>query len=192
MLKPDYYKREISENYKVGSGYGNDYFEGTKSRGIFELLLNGVVVRIIPPYGLQKYTFLPNEEELEKIHESDRDFKSMDERRFYSFYTADIVFYVNDSRAGESFRHNMEQHAIDPLFTCVVHCITPETYTILSKEIRINLPIAHSDLNIQTMHLRKEDLIKYKLVCFLDETLPKISNLLTDDMKASLGLGTPL
>ena len=82
----------MKTNYSIEFDHGNNYFEGGKSRGVFEIIINGkVVIRILPKFESSEFRCPTNRNLLEYLHITERDFHSKNENRYYQFYTADIV-----------------------------------------------------------------------------------------------------
>jgi hypothetical protein len=59
MLKPNYHWKEKGKNYKIWVYHGNNYFGFKRTRGIYEVLINGYVVRFISQYSMPQFPFPP-------------------------------------------------------------------------------------------------------------------------------------
>lgn len=183
MLKPNYSRREINANYKLGYGLGNEYFDETKSRGIIEYLLNGHTIRLIPPYNLSKFDFPPTLESLKKIQHSHRYFNSMDEHRYYAFFHSEIVFYVNDDRLGETLVLDFKSEDLIIKHYCLVHFISTEIYQELYKEAREKLPFVYGRI---PPNVKRNSILDLKVVQFLDRKIVELKPLLSEGMLESL------
>lgn len=188
MLKPNYWKKETNSNYKIWFGFGNGYFGETKSRGMIELTINGFTVRIIPAYDLDAYPFPPQTIDLEAIHELPRDFKNVSERRYYSFYYSDVVFFENNEKAGQflnlDFRNNRNPKRGNE---CVVYFITSDTLKEISREIRRKMPHLPYTRN-QKHPIRRNDIQDLMFIQFLDEKFAEIRDALIPEMRLRLEL----
>jgi hypothetical protein len=187
MLRISHKKQPKGRNYEIDFGFGNEYFQDTKTRGIVELMLNGVVIRIIPNFDFSKYPFPPQTQDLLTIHNSDSKFKNVHHRRFYAFYLADIVFFELSERAGTSQELIFKYPDGKRNFPCLVHFINTEDYQKLVSEIRLKMPSVLSNKNL-THRIRKNDIADFHFVQFVDAKLIELKEQLTIDIREELGL----
>ncbi len=182
MLKPNYHRKEKNANYKIGYGFGNMHFDELKSRGIIAYYVNGYIIRFVPKYDEDLFDFPPNKERLENISVRDREFKSMDEHRYWSFYDSDLVFYVSDEKRGELIVREYFEEGKSNIPRCVIQCITQEEYAPIYKEVK-TFPYLYPHLPV---HVRRSHLLKTKIIQFLDKHLENLKAVINDDFRESV------
>ncbi len=184
MLKPYYSKREVNPNYKLGYGFGNEYFDSKKTRGIIEYYVNGYSVRFIPEYDENKYAFPPEKELLEWMSYNVNQYKDTSHRRMYSFYNADLVFYVKDQYDGKTIVRKYADESGNLLHPqCLINCISKKVYDPIYQEVRTKFPYLYPTLPI---HVRRNDVLNSKIVEFLDKKFIELKSQLSIKFRNSI------
>lgn len=131
----------MKTNYSIEFAFGKHHFDGGKSGGLFEIALNrSIVIRIIPNYENDKFPYPPTRERLEMLHEMERDFHSKNEQRYYQFYTADFVLYVNPKKTGHIEHLDFTNSKPNFISKPVVYFIDELSYSKMRYEIRDKFP----------------------------------------------------
>ena len=176
----------VDENYCIAFRFGKHHFDGGKSGGLLELIVNqSLVIRVIPNFENDEFQYPPEREKLEFLHELERDFKSKREHRYYQFYTADVIFYVDAEKKGKietlDFSHlkaNIENRT-------VVYFIDEATYAELVYEVRDKFPFFPSEKR-RGGKIWKNSILKSKTIKLLDAILPQLISLLDPQKKEIL------
>ena len=163
----------IDKNYCIAFRSGRDYFNGGKSGGLLEIIFNqSLTIRIIPNFEDQHFHYPPDILDLELVHELDRDFRSKNEHRYYQFYTADIVFYVDARKKGKIERLDYSNSKINFVSNPVIYFIDELTYSKLVYEIRDKFPFFPKEKR-RGAKIWKTAILKSRTVHLLDKVLPK-------------------
>ncbi len=190
MLKPNYGSKENNNNYKIGHGHSNMYFNSIKTMGINELLINGYLVMFIPKYDFQIYHFPPSTLEMLTIRNSVNEFKNVHQRRVFSFYYAALVFFEYPEKAAENFYFYSDENLTDEEKKSnfgLIHCIDSSTFSILTKEMQRKMPYIQSARKL-SHHIRHDDIADLKFVQFLDAKFQELKELLPHKFRVSLEL----
>lgn len=177
----------IDKNYCIAFGKGKYHFEGGKSGGLLEMILNqSLSIKVIPNFENHEFKYPPDGEKLEIRHELDQDYKSKSEHRYNAFYTADIVFYVDADRKGTidllDFTSPTSLFEAKP----VVYFIDELTHSKLVYEIRDKFPFFPQKKR-RGGKIWKDAISKSFTVQILDEVVPKIADKLSIKKQEVLG-----
>lgn len=189
MLKPHYSRKQISKNYTIGHGHGNDYFDFKGTRRINELLINGYSVRFIPHYNMQEFPFPPTLDSFNQF--MTRMPRNMQETRVCCFEKADVVFFEYNEKAGSTFDYEYERYFRDleqlEKKQALIHCIDSELFKSLTDEMQKKMPYIFFERKLRH-HMKRSDMEDLKFVQFLDAKFLALKDRLPEKFRLSLEL----